>query len=153
MEAIKKELVVNASQETAFRVFTEQIDAWWPKTHHIGSAPLTCSIIEGKQGGRWYSTHEDGSEANVGKVLVWDPFGRLVLAWQVNGNFKYDAELISEVEVVFFQEGPATTRVKMEHRDLEKLTGGAKVIADMDQGWGYILQLYKKMLQDIQGSR
>lgn len=148
MESIKKELVVEASQETAFRVFTEQMDAWWPKSHHIGKTPMVHSIIEGRTEGRWYSTHEDGSEANVGKVLVWDPYGRLVLVWQVNGNFQHEPDLHSEVEVLFLAEGPTTTRIKFEHRDLEKLRGGAKVIDDMNQGWGFILQLYKKIADE-----
>lgn len=148
MEAIKKELVVNASQETAFRVFTEEIDAWWPRTHHIGATPMVGTIIEGKEGGRWYSTHEDGSEANVGTVLVWDPFGRLVLIWQVNGNFKHDPAIRSEVEVIFEKQTPKTTRVKLEHRGLDQLAGGAKVIGDMANGWWQILQLYKKVTDE-----
>jgi uncharacterized protein YndB with AHSA1/START domain len=148
MEAIKKELLVNASQETAFRVFTEQMDAWWPKTHHIGAAPMVHSLIEGKAGGRWYSMHEDGSEANVGTVLVWDPFGRLVLNWQVNGNFQYDPSIVSEVEIVFEKEGARSTRIRFEHRDLERLMGGPKVIADMDNGWWQILQLFKKVTDE-----
>lgn len=148
MESIKKELVVEASQETAFRVFTGQMDAWWPKTHHIGKTPMVHSIIEGRADGRWYSTHEDGSEANVGKVLVWDPYGRLVLVWQVNGNFQHEPDLHSEVELLFLAEGPTTTRIQFEHRDIEKLRGGAKIIDDMAQGWGMILQLYKKIADE-----
>jgi len=148
MESIKKELVVEASQETAFRVFTEQMDAWWPKTHHIGKTPMVHSIIEGRKEGRWYSTHEDGSEANVGKVLVWDPYGRLVLVWQVNGNFQHEPDLHSEVELLFLEEGPTTTRIKFEHRDIEKLRGGAKVIDDMAQGWSMILNLYKNIADE-----
>ena len=148
MQSIKKQLLVNASQETAFRVFTERMGDWWPKSHHIGKTPLKDSILEQKENGRWYSSHEDGTECNVGKVLVWDPFGRLVLAWQINGNFEYDPDLISEVEVLFHVEEPKLTRVTMEHRDLEKLAGGAKVIGDMDQGWGYILQLYKQITDE-----
>jgi len=148
MEAIQKDLVVNASQETAFRVFTEQMDAWWPKTHHIGAAPMVHSIIEGRAGGRWYSTHQDGSEADVGTVLVWDPFGRLVLNWQVNGNFKYDPAIHSEVEIIFEKQSPTSTRIWFEHRDLDQLNGGAKVIEDMANGWGKILQLYKKVTDE-----
>lgn len=143
MESILKEVVVAASQETAFTVFTGKIDLWWPRTHHVGSSPLAESILESGKNGRWYSKHEDGSEVNVGYVLTWDPFGRLVLVWQIDGNFKCDPDLHSEVEVQFIPEGPETTRVKLEHRDLEKLRGGTKVIDEMDQGWGYIMELYR----------
>ena len=143
IESIKKELLVEASQETAFKVFTEKMDLWWPRTHHVGTCTMTETLLEPREKGRWYSKHEDGSEANVGHVLVWDPYGQLVLAWQVNGNFHYDPTLISEVEVRFIAEGPRRTRVLLEHRDLEKLGGGLKVIGDMDRGWGMILDLYK----------
>jgi hypothetical protein len=119
------------------------MDLWWPKTHHVGKTPLVESVLEPGTNGRWYSKHEDGSEINVGYILSWNPFGRLVLVWQVNGDFQYDPNLITEVEIKFIDEGPKKTRVQMEHRDLDKLTGGTKVIEDMDKGWEYIMNLYK----------
>ncbi|MDB5131233.1 MAG: ATPase [Mucilaginibacter sp.] len=143
MQPIKKEVTVEASQETAFNVFTQKMDLWWPKTHHVGKTPLVESVLEPGANGRWYSKHEDGSEVNVGYVLSWSPYGHLVLAWQIDGNFQYDPNLVTEVEIKFIDEGPKKTRIQMEHRDLHKLTGGAKVIADMDGGWEYIMNLYK----------
>ena len=145
MDPIKKEVVVEASQETSFKVFVEKIDQWWPKELHVGKAPLRESILEAAPAGRWYSTHEDGSEVTIGYILDWDPFGRLLLAWQIDGNFKYDPNLVSEIEVNFIIEGPTRTRVQMEHRDLDKLRGGAKVIEEMDQGWAYILGRYQHL--------
>jgi uncharacterized protein YndB with AHSA1/START domain len=144
LPSIKKEFVVEASQEVAFNVFTQKIDSWWPRTHHIGKTPMTEQVLEPGEGGRWYSRHEDGSEANVGKVLKWNPYEQLMLAWQINGDFEFNPELITEVEINFIPEGPKTTRVKFEHRDLDLLRGGSKVIDDMDNGWGYILNLYKE---------
>jgi hypothetical protein len=145
MDPIKKELVVEASQETSFKVFTEKIDYWWPKELHVGKAPLRESILEAKPAGRWYSTHEDGSQVTIGYIITWDPYGHLVLAWQINGNFVYDPDLVSEIEVNFIVEGPTRTRVQLEHRDLDKLQGGTKVIEEMDQGWSYILSRYQQL--------
>jgi len=142
MQPIRKEVLVEASQETAFQVFTERMDLWWPKSHHVGKTPVVESVLEPGSKGRWFTRHEDGSEVNVGYVLVWEPFGRLVLVWQIDGNFHCNPRIHSEVEVIFSSEGPQMTRVKLEHRDLEQLMGGAKVIEDMDLGWGYILDLY-----------
>jgi uncharacterized protein YndB with AHSA1/START domain len=149
MQNIQKEVLVEASQETAFQVFTEKMDLWWPRSHHVGKTPAVESVLEPGTKGRWFTRHEDGSEVNVGYVLVWDPFGRLVLVWQIDGNFQCDPQLHSEVEVVFTPEGPQKTRVKLEHRDLERLMGGKKVIEDMDQGWGYILDLYRGVTNKI----
>jgi hypothetical protein len=53
------------------------------------------------------------------------------------------------VELNFIPEGPKTTRVTFEHRDLQKLAGGAKVVDSMDEGWGLILHLYKKVADGI----
>ena len=142
IESIRKELLVEVSQETAFKVFTEKMDLWWPRTHHIGKSPMTELVLEPKLNGRWYSRHEDGSEQNVGYVLTWDPHDRLILAWQVNGNFQFDPNLITEVEVLFIVEAPGTTLVKFEHKNLERL-GGGKAVESMDEGWGKILELYK----------
>ena len=145
---IRKELLVEASQETAFNVFTSKMDLWWPRTHHIGSCPMTELVLEAGVNGRWYSRHEDGSEANIGYTLVWDPYSLLVLNWQIGGDFKYNTDLTTEVEVQFIPEGPKRTRVKMEHRDLEKL-GGGKTVESMDQGWGMIMNLYKELVAGI----
>jgi uncharacterized protein YndB with AHSA1/START domain len=145
IESIKKELLVEASQATAFKVFTEKMDLWWPRTHHIGKSPMTEMALEPGLNGRWYSKHEDGSEADAGYVMQWQPHDLLILAWQINGDFQYDPELITEVEVHFIAEGPKTTKIKFEHKNLTRL-GGSKALESMDEGWGYILDLYKKSL-------
>jgi uncharacterized protein YndB with AHSA1/START domain len=146
IEPIKKEILVETTQERAFKVFTEKMDSWWPRTHHVGGCAMTELVLEPGANGRWFSKHEDGSEINVGQVLTWDPFALLVLAWQINGDYKYDPGLITEVEVQFIPEGPAKTRVKFEHKNLDRL-GGGKAIESMDEGWGLILNLYKNIIE------
>jgi len=93
---------------------------------------MTELVLEPGLNGRWYSRHEDGSEANIGRVLQWDPYTHVMLAWQINGDFQFVTDLITEVEVHFIAEGPKKTKVKFEHRDLDKLAGGSKIIEDMD---------------------
>lgn len=142
IESIKKEVIVEASQATAFKVFTEKMDLWWPRTHHIGKSPMTELVLEPGLQGRWYSKHEDGSEADCGYVLRWEPNGLLVLAWQINGDFQYDPKLVTEVEVQFIPEDTQTTKVKLEHKNLDRI-GAGKTIESMNEGWGKILELYK----------
>lgn len=143
LTSIKKEFIVEASQQTAFEVFTQKIDLWWPRTHHIGSSDMTEMVVEPHVGGRWYSKHIDGSEADTGYVLTYQPYDLLVLAWQIDGDFKCNPHLVTEVVTEFISEGPATTRVRFEHKDLHKL-GNGKVVESMDKGWGDILNLYKQ---------
>jgi uncharacterized protein YndB with AHSA1/START domain len=147
IESIRKELIVEASREHAFNVFTENINLWWPRSHHIGKSPLVELVLEPKVNGRWYSRHEDGSEANVGDVQTWQPYGKLILIWQVNGDFKFDPNLITEVEVNFIPQGENKTKVEFEHRDLERLGSGGKTAQSMDEGWGMILELFRNCAQ------
>lgn len=142
---IKKEVIVEASQATAFKVFSEKMDLWWPRTHHIGKTPMVEMVVEPGLNGRWYTRHEDGSEVAIGYVLNWDPNSFLSLAWQINGEFLFDPELITEVEVNFIPDGPKQTLVKFEHKNLDRLGSGGKTVESMDQGWGLIITLYKNL--------
>lgn len=36
-EPVRKSIRVKATPERAFRIFTEEMGSWWPKTHHFGS--------------------------------------------------------------------------------------------------------------------
>jgi len=86
---IRKSIVVKAGAERAFRVFTEGMDTWWPKSHHIGSSPMARTVLEGRPGGRCYAQQEDGTQSDWGEVLEWDPPRRFVMAWKVSPAWKY----------------------------------------------------------------
>ena len=142
---VQKTIHVAASQAHAFEVFTSGLARWWPKGHGIGKPPMKTMMLEPRLGGRWYEESEDGTETLVGKVLTWDPPARFVISWNVNSQWKPDAEIASEVEVRFIVDG-AGTRVELEHRKFEVMgeEGGAKMRKDVDGGWPGLLDLYKK---------
>jgi uncharacterized protein YndB with AHSA1/START domain len=117
---VRRQVVVPAPREKAFDVFTAGMTQWWPKEHHIGSAPIEEIVIEPHEGGRWYTRHTDGSETSTGYVATWDPPSRVVLTWQISADWRFDASLITTIEVRFTEEGPERTRVELEHRDLER---------------------------------
>jgi uncharacterized protein YndB with AHSA1/START domain len=124
-------------------VFTGRIGKWWPRSHSIVTAPQSDVIIEPRTGGRWYERGADGSECEWGKVLQWNPPARLLLAWQVDGSWKYNPTCITEVEVNFTAVSANATRVDFEHRHLERLGTGAAAVREMlNSGWGKILELY-----------
>lgn len=116
MTSVRTSVTVETTPHRAFRTFTAGIDRWWPRAHHIGRSPLARIAIEPWPGGRWYSTCEDGSELDVGKVVAWQPPARLVLTWQITAQWVIDPAFASEVEVRFVAEGPRATRVELEHR-------------------------------------
>jgi uncharacterized protein YndB with AHSA1/START domain len=143
---VRKSLVVMAPQAHAFDVFTNRLDDWWPKGHGIGAAPLKHSFIEPRKGGRWYTTHEDGSEVVVGHMLTWEPPHRIVFSWEISAEWKPDPSVASEVEITFVAEGANTTRVQLEHRKFESLgrESGEKMRGSVDGGWPGLLELFKQ---------
>jgi hypothetical protein len=152
--SVRKEIVVQASQVRAFSVFTDRIDRWWPREHHIGTSPLKRCVIEGKQGGRWYSTCEDGSEVDVGRVVVWDSPKRVVLTWQITAQWQYDRSFETEVEVNFIALGPNETRVTLEHHNLERFgpaTEQIRPMFDSPDGWSKTLAAFAKVA-DAEGA-
>jgi uncharacterized protein YndB with AHSA1/START domain len=149
---VKKTVMVEVSQAHAFDVFTNGIDRWWPKEHHLGASPPKAEIVEPRQGGRWYTIHEDGSEITTGHMMVWDPPKRIVFSWEINEKWKHEPNttLASEVEVRFIAESPTRTRVELEHRKFEAMANkdGAKAMRDgVDGGWPGILEQFKKVAE------
>jgi len=147
---VKKTVVVEVSQAHAFDVFTNGVDRWWPKEHHIGKTPVVKEFIEPRKGGRWYSKHEDGSEVINGHFQVWDPPKRIVWSWEISGKWQpeSDLSLTSEVEVRFIAEGPNRTRVELEHRNFERMPEGGREMRDgVDSGWPGILDEFRKVAE------
>ncbi|HEU5472192.1 MAG TPA: SRPBCC family protein [Actinophytocola sp.] len=144
--AIRRTLIVNAPRDRAFVVFAERFGTWWPRDHHLGEADLAEAIIEPAAGGRLYERNVDGSEHDWGRVLVYEPPHRLVLAWHLQGDWKFnpDPAKASEVEVRFLAEGPDRTRVEFEHRHIERHDGAADVLRGVDasNGWSDNLGRY-----------
>jgi uncharacterized protein YndB with AHSA1/START domain len=144
---VRKTIVVKAPQARAFDVFTSRFGHWWPKSHHIGSAEMVEAIIEPRRGGRWYEKGVDGSECDWGKVLAWEPPSRVVLSWHLNGQFKIDQNVDSEVEVRFIAEASDSTRVELEHRITAVDAEAIRAAVDSPNGWSGLLAAYAESAQ------
>lgn len=152
---VKRSVVVKADVERSFTAFTSRIGRWWPRSHSISSTPLADVLIEPHAGGRWYERGADGAECEWGKVLVWEPPDRLILAWQLDANWKYDPTLVLEVEIKFTALEAGVTRVDLEHRNLEKYGDQATTVRDMlgsENGWLGILKSFVADTEATQGS-
>ena len=112
---VRKRIRVNADPARAFEIFTTGMGRWWPREHSINSSPIHEIILQPQAGGRWMERGEDGSECQWGKVLAWEPPSRLVLAWQITAQWKFDPDLVTEVEVRFLPDGEGAM-VELEHR-------------------------------------
>jgi len=127
---------VKAPPAKAFEIFTGQIGRWWPQGHGVGAQPLVEVVIEPGVGGRWFERDADGRETQWGRVLDWDPPGRIVLAWQLNREKRFDPDLVTEVELTFSPATGGGTDVKLEHRNLERFGQDAdQWLASIGGGW------------------
>ena len=126
---------VKAPPARAFDLFAKHMGAWWPKGSTVGKAPHAEIVIEPRVGGRWFERDADGNEAQWGKVLAWEPPARLLFVWQLNTQWRYDPDLMTEVEVTFAAVGSGTL-VTLEHRHLERFGTDAAQHADkLRGGW------------------
>ena len=148
MSSVRSEVVVDAPADRAFRIFTEKMATWWPQSHHIAPTPMKNVILEQRPKGRWAEVDADGKETQWGHVLVFDPPKRLVLAWQLNAEWAFDPNLVTEVEVNFTPAGNGRTRVALEHRNLERfgaLEEQVKKSVGSDGGWPLLLRAFAEL--------
>jgi uncharacterized protein YndB with AHSA1/START domain len=153
---VRKSITVKAGAERAFRVFTEGVDTWWPREHHIGKSPMKKAVIEPRAGGRCYSEQIDNTECDWGRVLVWEPPRRVVMAWQISTEWQYQPDLAksSEVEIRFTPQSDGSTRVDLEHRNFNRHGAGVermRTAVDGPGGWGSTLELFKTAAEKAKG--
>jgi len=132
---IVRTVEVKAPPARAFDLFTRHMGRWWPTGKTVGANPHAEILMEPRAGGRWFEVDGEGAETHWGKVLIWDPPGRVVLAWQLNSQWTYDPDFVTEVELSFASEGGGT-RVTLEHRNLERFGADAEKFAgQLGGGW------------------
>jgi len=129
------EVAVRQPPARAFELFTSRIGEWWPgKT--IGARPHVAIVLEPRAEGRWYERDAEGDETQWGKVLAWEPPHRVLLGWQLDTSFTHNPDFLTEVEISFTALADGGTRVRLEHRDLERFGAEAERIAGMIRpGW------------------
>ena len=143
---VRSAVTVAAPVERAFTVFTAGFETWWPAGYHLGDTPPVMLALETGPGGRWFERAADGTECEWGRVRVWEPPRRLVLSWEIGGDWTHDPdpEHASEVEVRFTPAGPDSTLVELEHRAIERHPDWERVHEGVSSpgGWPGILDRY-----------
>jgi uncharacterized protein YndB with AHSA1/START domain len=145
-------VTVNALPDEAFRLFTEEVDAWWrrgPKYRHFGGEHAIVAFEPGV-GGRVFEQFGTGGPVHVlGEVLAWQPGERLVFEWRL-ANFAPGER--TEVEVLFEAFGDSRTRVSVTHRGWAAIRADhpvrhgqpvADFIRNMGLWWGDQLTTYR----------
>jgi uncharacterized protein YndB with AHSA1/START domain len=132
---VRRQVRTKAPPARAFQIFTARMGDWWPKGETVGGKPHARLVIEPHADGRWFEEDADGVATPWGKVLVWEPPHRLVLAWQLDANRRYNPSLITEVEITFAPADGGGTDVTLEHRNLERFREAPDWAAAIHRGW------------------
>jgi uncharacterized protein YndB with AHSA1/START domain len=145
--SIRTEVVVDAAQDRAFKLFTEQFDKIKPREHNMLGVDIAESVLEPQAGGRVYDRGVDGSECQWGRVLVCEPPERIVFTWDISPHWQIETDLSrsSEVEIRFIAEPGERTRVELEHRHLDRHGDGWEGLragVEGDDGWPLYLARY-----------
>jgi hypothetical protein len=137
--AIRTDVVVDAPQDRAFRVFTEQFDMIKPREHNMLEVDIADSVFEPRKGGRVYDRGVDG---------------RILFTWDISPRWQIEDDLsrASEVEVRFIAESAERTRVELEHRHLDRHGEGWESLSEGvagDQGWPLYLSRFADRIRAV----
>lgn len=76
-----KQVRVPLPPDTAFALFTDGIDGWWPlEVHGVFHADSALVAYDGYAGGTITETATDGRTASWADIVAWEPPSRIVLA-------------------------------------------------------------------------
>jgi len=148
---VRRQIIVDATIEKAFTVFTEQFGDFKPPEHNLLAAPIAETVFEPRVGGHIYDRATDGTECRWARVLAYEPPDRVVFSWDIGPQWQLesDPDNASEVEVRFIAEGPERTRVELEHSNIDRHGPGWQAVADGvgdDAGWPLYLSRYAALL-------
>ena len=131
---------VDCSAEHAFRVWTADIDRWWPADHTVSGADDSTVVLEGRVGGRIYERTAAGDEHDWGQVTVWEPPGRLGYLWFL-GTDRSDA---TDVDIRFVPGESGGTRVEIEHSGWQRLGDRGPVWRERNLGgWSTLVPRFQ----------
>ncbi|NEA32128.1 SRPBCC domain-containing protein [Streptomyces sp. SID13031] len=135
---VVKRVVVKATPERAFELFTAKLADWWPlATHSIGAAKATGVELEGAVGGRIVEYGEDGPLGYWGTVSDWDPPKSLSFTWHPGTDPKQAGSV-----TVSFKPVDDCTEVELVHTGWERRPDGADARESYNTGWDYVLDFY-----------
>ncbi len=151
---VHRAVTVPVSQPEAFATFVDRFGDFKPAEHNLLAVPIAETVVEKRVGGYIVDRGVDGSECRWATIRAFEPPSRLVFSWNIGPSWQVEADQqkVSEVEVRFVAEGPTSTRVELEHRNLDRHGPGWESVRDgigHDQGWPLYLQRYEHVVADV----
>jgi DNA-binding transcriptional ArsR family regulator/uncharacterized protein YndB with AHSA1/START domain len=148
---VRRQIIVEATIEHAFAVFTQRFGEFKPPEHNILGVELAETVFEPWVGGHIYDRAADGSRCRWARVLAYEPHHRVVFSWDLDPHWQVESnpDKTSEVEVRFVAESPQRTRVELEHRHIDRHGQGWQGISEgvgSEGGWPLYLQRFADLL-------
>ncbi len=151
-ETVRVSLEVAADPQTAFEVFTQDVDAWWGRGPRFRFVPpyKGTLMFEPFAGGRFIHKHDKDTQKDfvIGKIHVWEPGARLAFEWRQR-TFRPDQT--THVDITF-EPTSTGTLVRLVHSGWEAieasnvvrhgLTGRAFVMKN-GENWAELLRVAK----------
>ena len=131
MKSVTATVDVKVDPESAFQIYTAEIDQWWDRgpTNFYDGSRAAGKRFEPGVGGRYLEVYED-DVLEIGRITVWEPGKRLMYRCSLD-----DTEVDIRFEAI-----PGGTRVLLEQRIVP---GGTK--AHFLSGWNNILGWFADM--------
>ena len=149
---VVKSVDVARSARDAFRIFTQEISAWWPIATHTRAKTADGQVtervtIEPRVGGRVYETLTDGRELDWGVVSAFDPGALFAMKWTMGR----EAPAHTDVSVRFEATGDTACRVTLTHENWERMGEEAERLrSGYNGGWATV---FEKNFADYAGKK
>ena len=139
IDPIRRTVSVSWTADAAFRRFTDDFAAWWPRaSHSIGGKQVARIVFECRVGGQIVEELADGRRFLWGTVTAFDRPNRVAFTWHPS----MESEQAQDVEVRFTPEGDGTL-VELISTGWERLGPNAsKMRKGYNIGWGSVLDAY-----------
>jgi len=139
---VVKTVDVRRSASEAFRIFTEEVSAWWPMATHTraktAEGQKTVRVtIEPRLGGRIYETLADGAELEWGEVTGYAPGEFFAMLWTMGRP----APQATDVSIRFEALGADACRVTLTHENWERMGEEAERLRNgYNAGWAGVFE-------------
>jgi len=136
---LRREVLVAAHRDLAFRVFTERIGAWWPLAEHsVHGRGSTVGFVEPGLGARIVETRAGAADATWGTVTRWEPGVAIAFTWHPGHGHDAASRVL-----VNFTEVDGGTLVTLEHSGWEAFGDrAAEARTSYENGWPVVLTAY-----------
>ncbi len=140
-EPVRKSLIVPATPQRAFELFTAHMHEWWPlATHSVGAEDAVSILFGAGVGAEIVETMADGATSVWGAVTDWEPPHRVAFTWHAGTP----ATEATRVEVTFTSDAPGSTEVLLVHSGWERRPDSASARDNYDSGWEPVVRSFAK---------